>query len=67
MRKGIDSDHLTYLEAGRRPPRVPVSPRSRCTRRTAAEFYSGHADWSAIATLKQAVTSVPVLGNGDIW
>ena len=35
--------------------------------RTAAEFYSGHADWDAIATLKQTVTSIPVLGNGDIW
>jgi tRNA-dihydrouridine synthase len=35
--------------------------------RTAAEFYSGQADWSAIAKLKETVTSVPVLGNGDIW
>jgi tRNA-dihydrouridine synthase len=35
--------------------------------RTAAEFYSGEADWSAIARLKETVTSVPVLGNGDIW
>ena len=25
------------------------------------------ADWSAIAKLKETVTSVPVLGNGDIW
>jgi tRNA-dihydrouridine synthase len=35
--------------------------------RTAAEFYSGHADWSAITKLKETVTGVPVLGNGDIW
>jgi tRNA-dihydrouridine synthase len=35
--------------------------------RTAAELYDGHADWSAITTLKQSVTSIPVLGNGDIW
>jgi tRNA-dihydrouridine synthase len=30
-------------------------------------LYSGRADWSAIARLKEAVTEVPVLGNGDIW
>jgi tRNA-dihydrouridine synthase len=35
--------------------------------RTAADYYGGTADWDAIARLKEAVTSVPVLGNGDIW
>jgi tRNA-dihydrouridine synthase len=35
--------------------------------RTAAQHYSGTSDWDAIGELKQAVTSVPVLGNGDIW
>src|SRR5690606_15175442 len=30
-------------------------------------FYSGTADWSAIARLKETITGVPVLGNGDIW
>ena len=34
--------------------------------RTAAQLYSGRADWSAIARLKAAVT-IPVLGNGDVW
>ncbi|GAD33309.1 tRNA-dihydrouridine synthase [Microbacterium sp. TS-1] len=66
MRKGIDSDHLTYLDAGRIAEDAGVSTVALHAR-TAAEFYSGHADWSAIAALKEAVTSVPVLGNGDIW
>jgi nifR3 family TIM-barrel protein len=66
MRKGIDSDHLTYLDAGRIAEDAGVAAVALHAR-TAAEFYSGQADWSAIAALKQAVTSVPVLGNGDIW
>ncbi|WP_404433019.1 tRNA dihydrouridine synthase DusB [Microbacterium lacus] len=66
MRKGIDSDHLTYLDAGRIAEDAGVAAVALHAR-TAAEFYSGHADWSAIAKLKETVTSVPVLGNGDIW
>ena len=59
-----------------RPPHLPRGGSRRRGRRrrgialharTAAEFYSGTADWSAIAKLKKTVTSVPVLGNGDIW
>ncbi|NRD25803.1 tRNA dihydrouridine synthase DusB [Frigoribacterium sp. VKM Ac-2836] len=66
MRKGIDDDHLTYLEAGRAAQGAGVASIALHAR-TAADFYSGTADWSAIATLKQTVTDVPVLGNGDIW
>ncbi len=66
MRKGIDDDHLTYLEAGRIAEAEGVAAVALHAR-TAADFYSGTADWSAIARLKEAVTGVPVLGNGDIW
>ena len=66
MRKGIDDDHLTYLEAGRAAQGAGVASIALHAR-TAADFYSGTADWSAIATLKQTITDVPVLGNGDIW
>ncbi|HCS60270.1 MAG TPA: tRNA dihydrouridine synthase DusB [Microbacterium sp.] len=66
MRKGIDADHLTFLEAGRAAEDAGVAAIALHAR-TANEFYSGHADWNAIGELKQAVTSVPVLGNGDIW
>jgi nifR3 family TIM-barrel protein len=66
MRKGIDDDHLTYLEAGRVAQDVGAAAVALHAR-TAADYYSGTADWEAIARLKEAVTDIPVLGNGDIW
>jgi nifR3 family TIM-barrel protein len=66
MRKGIDADHLTYLEAGRIAEGAGVASIALHAR-TAAEFYSGSADWSSIAKLKETITGIPVLGNGDIW
>ncbi len=66
MRKGIDNDHLTYLEAGRIAAGAGVASIALHAR-TASEFYSGQADWSSIARLKETITDVPVLGNGDIW
>ncbi|MBD7979707.1 tRNA dihydrouridine synthase DusB [Oerskovia sp. Sa2CUA9] len=66
MRKGIDEDHLTYLEAGLIAQAEGVAAVALHAR-TAADYYSGTADWSAIARLKETVTDIPVLGNGDIW
>jgi nifR3 family TIM-barrel protein len=66
MRKGIDDDHLTYLEAGRIAEDEGVAAVA-LHGRTAAQAYSGQADWEAVARLKEHVTSVPVLGNGDVW
>jgi nifR3 family TIM-barrel protein len=65
MRKGIDDDHLTFVEAGLAAQDAGVSAVALHAR-TAAQRYSGRADWEAVATLKQAL-DVPVLGNGDIW
>ncbi|MEE6263556.1 tRNA dihydrouridine synthase DusB [Plantactinospora sonchi] len=65
MRKGIDDDHLTYVEAGLAAQDAGVAAVA-LHGRTAAQRYSGTADWDAIGTLKQAL-DVPVLGNGDIW
>ena len=66
MRMGIDADHLTYLDAARHAQDAGVAAIALHAR-TAADYYSGTAHWDAIATLKQAITEVPVLGNGDIW
>ncbi|MGI8955285.1 MAG: tRNA dihydrouridine synthase DusB, partial [Nocardioidaceae bacterium] len=64
-RKGIDDDHLTYLNAGR------IAQETGCAAialhgRTAAQHYSGRADWDAIGELVRHV-DIAVLGNGDIW
>ncbi|MEU7109331.1 tRNA dihydrouridine synthase DusB [Streptomyces sp. NPDC046215] len=66
MRKGIDDDHMTYLDAGRIAVEEGVTAIA-LHGRTAAQHYSGTADWDAIARLKEAVPEIPVLGNGDIW
>ena len=67
MRKGIDDDTLTYLTAARSAEDAGAAAISLHAR-TAEQLYSGAADWSAIAALREAVSpSIPVLGNGDIW
>jgi nifR3 family TIM-barrel protein len=64
-RKGLDDDHLTYLDAGRIAQESGVAAIS-LHGRTVAQAYSGRADWDAIARLVESV-DIPVLGNGDIW
>jgi nifR3 family TIM-barrel protein len=66
FRIGIDDDHVTYLDAGR------IAEDEGCVgvalhARTAQQLYSGQARWETITRLKEHVTSIPVLGNGDIW
>jgi nifR3 family TIM-barrel protein len=65
LRKGIDDEHLTYLDAGRIAQDCGVAWVA-LHGRTAAQLYAGRADWTAIAELASAL-DVPVLGNGDIW
>jgi nifR3 family TIM-barrel protein len=64
-RKGLDDDHLTFLDAGRIAQETGVAAIA-LHGRTVAQAYSGQADWDAIAELVASV-DIPVLGNGDIW
>ncbi|AGJ54832.1 tRNA dihydrouridine synthase DusB [Streptomyces sp. NPDC047804] len=66
MRKGIDDDHTTYLDAGRIAVEEGITAVA-LHGRTTAQHYGGTADWDAIARLKEHVPEIPVLGNGDIW
>jgi nifR3 family TIM-barrel protein len=66
FRVGIDDDHHTHLDAGR----IAESEGAAAVAlhaRTAAQRYSGAADWAQIARLKEQVRTIPVLGNGDIF
>ena len=66
MRVGVDDSHVTFVEAGRIAEDAGVAAITLHAR-TAEQLYSGSADWRAIAELKTAIKSIPVLGNGDLW
>lgn len=66
FRIGIDDAHRTHLDAGRIAAEEGAAAVALHAR-TAAQRYSGTADWDQIAALKEHVTGVPVLGNGDIF
>ena len=63
---GINDDLITYIDTGkicRDAGAVMIALHAR----TAQQHYAPSARWEAIATLKQQVEGIPVLGNGDIW
>ncbi|WP_396878931.1 tRNA dihydrouridine synthase DusB [Mycobacterium sp. SMC-2] len=66
FRVGIDDEHHTHLDAGR-IAEAEGAAAVALHARTAAQRYSGTADWEQIALLKQHVRTIPVLGNGDIY
>ena len=66
FRMGIDDTHLTHLDAGAIAEHEGAAAVALHAR-TVEQLYSGDARWEAIAELKAHVTSIPVLGNGDIW
>ncbi|MGO3361098.1 MAG: tRNA dihydrouridine synthase DusB [Corynebacterium sp.] len=68
FRVGVDDEHHTHLDAGRIAADEGAAAVA-CHGRTAAQRYSGTADWDEIARLVEHMdgTGVPVLGNGDIF
>jgi nifR3 family TIM-barrel protein len=66
FRMGLTDDLLTHLRAGticENEGVVAIALHAR----TAQQHYAGDARWDAIGELKAHVTTIPVLGNGDVW
>ena len=65
MRTGWDSDHLFAVEnalAAERAGAAAVAMHGR----TRVQMYEGKADWNIFKDVKQALTRIPLLGNGDV-
>ena len=65
IRLGCNDDCRTAIEVAQRIEEAGAS----CLTvhgRVAAQFFSGQADWDAIRAVKQSVSRMPVVGNGDI-
>lgn len=65
IRSGWDADSINFIEIGKIAEAngvdaITLHPRTR------SQGFSGKADWSQLAQLKQAL-AIPVIGSGDIF
>lgn len=65
MRLGWDPEHRVAPDLARRLADVGIAAVTVHGRYT-VQFFSGTADWPAIAEVVAAVPSIPVIGNGDV-
>jgi nifR3 family TIM-barrel protein len=65
MRTGWDHNHVYAVENALQIERAGASAVA-VHGRTRSDQYTGRADWGIIKDVKDAVKSIPVIGNGDI-
>lgn len=65
IRSGWDEHQITAIEFAQAAEQAGVQAIA-VHARTAAQGFSGDPDWDIIRQVKQAVTRIPIIGNGDV-
>lgn len=65
IRSGWDPQNLTAVEFARAAEQCGVQAIA-VHARTASQGFSGLPDWDVIRQVKEAVTHIPIIGNGDV-